>query len=110
MGKYDDAWTAYVRESALRSTGESSNIARLYAVMGKGAEARRILGSHTGRWPEVHLAIGDKDTALSLLFKSVDKDQSDDWPLYVMSDPQYDTLRSDPRWKELLSRMNLMTN
>jgi TolB-like protein/Tfp pilus assembly protein PilF len=110
MGKYDDALTAYAKESALRSAGESRNMARLYAVMGKADEARRILGLHTDRWPEVHLALGDKDMALSLLFKSVDKHRSEDWPLYVMSDPQYEHLRSDPRWNELLARMNLVTN
>ena len=110
MGKYEDALTAYAKDSALRSAGESSNMAHLYAVMGKADKARGILGPRVNRWPEVHVALGDKDTAFSLLFKSVDKEQSEDWPLYVMSDPQYESLRSDPRWNELLARMNLVTN
>lgn len=58
----------------------------------------------------MHVALGDKDTAFSLLFKSVDKQQSENWPLYVMSDPQYESLHGDPRWNELLARMNFVTN
>ena len=110
MGKYEDALTAYAKESALRSAGESSNMAYLYAIMGTADKARAILGPRADRWPEVHVALGDKDTAFSLLFKSVDKQQSEDWPLYVMSDPQYESLHGDPRWNELLARMNFVTN
>jgi hypothetical protein len=112
MGKYDDALASYAKQGALlgHSEGESRNMASVYAAMGKADEARRLVGPHMHRWPEVHVALGDKDTAFSLLLKSVDKQQSDEWPLYVMSDPQYERLHGDPRWNELLARMNFVTN
>jgi TolB-like protein/Tfp pilus assembly protein PilF len=112
MGKYEEALASYTKQGALmgHSGGENRNMARLYAAMGKADEARRLVGSHMDRWPEVHVALGDKDTAFSLLFRSVDKQQSEDWPLYVMSDPQYERLHGDPRWNELLARMDLVTN
>jgi TolB-like protein/Tfp pilus assembly protein PilF len=112
MGKFEDALAAYAKQGALlgQSDGERRNTARLYAAMGKADEARRILGSHTDRWPEVHAALGDKKTAFAVLFKSVNKRQSDTWPLYVMADPQYESLRGDPQWNELLARMNFVSN
>jgi hypothetical protein len=43
-----------------------------------------------------------------LLFKSVDERTV--FPLYIKADPLFDSLHSDPRWKELLGRMNLPTD
>jgi len=42
-----------------------------------------------------------------LLFQAVE--QRDDWPIFIKRDPAYDALHADPRWSELLSRMNLPT-
>lgn len=110
MGKYADAIAWYEKEGALlgRFGKDSPDFARVYARMGKVNEARQILEGLGNRWPAVYAALGDKDAAFALLFKSVDKHSSDNWPLYVMADPQFDNLHGDPRWKELLARMNLL--
>jgi hypothetical protein len=56
----------------------------------------------------VYAALGDKDAAFRLLFKSVD--ERIDWPIFIKADPLFDSLHSDPRWTELLRRMNLPTD
>ena len=111
MGRYADALASYAKQAALlgQSGDDSRHVARVYARMGRTDEAKRIVARQEGAWPEVYAALGDKDMAFSLLFKSVDKRQSDEWPLYIMADPQYDSLHDDPRWNELLARMNLVT-
>jgi tetratricopeptide (TPR) repeat protein len=111
MGRYADALASYAKQAALlgQSGDDGRHVARVYARMGRTHEAKRIVARREGAWPEVYAARGDKDTAFSLLFKSVDKRQSDEWPLSIMADPQYDSLHDDPRWNELLARMNLVT-
>ena len=52
-----------------------------------------------------HAVLGDKDQAFKLLFRLVE--QRKDYVFTVKSDPQFAILHSDPRWKELLRRMNL---
>jgi eukaryotic-like serine/threonine-protein kinase len=48
--------------------------------------------------------LGDKDHALEWLEKAYE--ERDPW-LYVKAEPQLDNLRSDPRFQDLLRRMNL---
>jgi adenylate cyclase len=57
---------------------------------------------------EVYAALGDKDTAFRLLFKTVE--ERSDWDIFIKADPVFDNIRSDPRWKELLRRMNFPTD
>lgn len=57
---------------------------------------------------EVYAALGDKDIACRLLFKTVE--ERSDWHIFIKADPPFDSLHSDPRWKELLRRMNLPTD
>ena len=51
-----------------------------------------------------YTALGDKDEAFSLLFRMVEQRT---WGVYLKVDPPFDSLHSDPRWPELLRRMNL---
>jgi hypothetical protein len=53
----------------------------------------------------VYAALGDKDAAFRLLFKSIEERR--DWPIFIKADPPFDSLHSDPRWTVLLRRMNL---
>jgi hypothetical protein len=75
--------------------------------MGKVDEARQMIGGLGDRSDSaaVYAALGDRDAAFGLLFKAIDK--RDAWPIYVKSDPPFESLHSDRRWKELLRRMNL---
>jgi hypothetical protein len=86
--------------------------ARIYARMGKRKEAREILDASRGRNAQllatVHAALGDKDDAFRLLFMAIEEPRG--LPVYVNTDPPFDSLHSDPRWKEVLRRMNLPTD
>ncbi len=52
----------------------------------------------------VYLALGDKEQALEWLEKSYRDDFS--WMVWLKVDPVMDPLRSDPRFQNLLRRMN----
>jgi hypothetical protein len=51
--------------------------------------------------------LGDKDEAFRILFRMVD--EREPHVFFMKSDPQFTGLHSDPRWPELLRRMNLPT-
>ena len=107
MGRYADALASYEKAQAVQGTPgrDSADIARVYARMGRQGEARQMLNRLGNRSADVYLALGDKDAAFRLLFKNVDERIS--WPLFIKADPLFESLHSDPRWTELLSRMNL---
>jgi hypothetical protein len=54
----------------------------------------------------VHTGLGDKDKAFEWLEKSHDDRSISTFP-FIKVDPVYDPLRSDPRFADLLWRMNL---
>ena len=86
-----------------------------YAVAGKTAEARKILdGLH--RLAEqryvlpygfavIHVGLGEYDEALEWLEKAYEERNS--WMPFIQVEPRLDPLRSDPRFQDLLRRMNL---
>lgn len=111
MGKYVEALAFYEKSPALLAntgSGDSADIARVYARMGRVSEARQMLKRLGDRSAGVYAGLGDKDAAFRLLFKSVD--ERIDWPIFIKADPLFDSLHSDPRWAELLRRMNLPTD
>ena len=52
----------------------------------------------------IYIGLGDKDHAFDWLRRAIDQK---DINLWLESDPLYDSLRSDPRFPELLTRMKL---
>lgn len=110
MGKYVEALAVYEKMQAVQgnSGSDSADIARVYARMGRPSEARQMLKRLGNRSADVYTALGDKDAAFRLLFKSVDERIS--WPNFIKTDPLFESLHSDPRWTELLRRMNLPTD
>jgi tetratricopeptide (TPR) repeat protein len=108
IGRYSEALGFYEKSRALQNNprnGDSEDIARVYAHMGKVSEARGMLRRLGDRSPDVYVALGEKDAAFRLLFKSVD--ERIDWNLFLKADPNFDLLHSDPRWEDLLGRMKL---
>jgi len=116
MGKYTEAVAFLEKARALTANPGSSDIsyiarlARVYARMGRRSEARQMLEGlkSSGRLPLLdaagaYTALGDKDEAFSLLFRVVEQRSLS----YFNVDPPFDSLHSDPRWQELLRRMNL---
>jgi hypothetical protein len=84
--------------------------------MGKRMEAKHILES-LARPPGqpisfgiagAYAALGEKDKAFALLFGNLET--RDTWAAYTMTDPSLADLHSDPRWPELLRRLNFPTD
>jgi len=106
-------------QAALRLGGEHPrNIGRLghaYGLSGNRGEAQKILAeltaqSRQGHVPalaitEVYLALGDKERASEWLRKAVEERSAG--VSWLKVGPAYAPLRSDPRFVELLRRMNL---
>ena len=111
MGKYADALAQYEKASVLegnRGITSKIRVARVYARMGRRTEARRMLKDIDNSSPmvsEVLAVLGDTDEAFRRLFQTVD--ERSDWLIFIKTDPPFDSLHSDPRWNELLRRMNL---
>jgi TolB-like protein/Tfp pilus assembly protein PilF len=121
MGRYADAIASLEKAKALVSRSESTSsrslparIALLSARTGRREEALRMLKellrtTDPARFPvreasAVWTALGNQDEAFRLLFNLVEKRA--DLLIFMKVDPLYDSLHSDPRWKELLRRMN----
>ena len=110
LGQYDAALDALDRAHLSDSTETllTSARARVLARAGRSKEARHLLGRMEPRNParaEVLAALGDRDAAFQALFRGLE--QRDTWPLFIKSDPIFDGLHRDPRWAEVLRRMNL---
>lgn len=114
-GMYDEAIAEFKRVEAL--TGKKlelrAHLPLIYARMGKREEALKMLDEVKKEWAErapsqiagVYAALGEKDQAFAWLEKAYDARET-----YViqlkMRLPIWDNLRSDPRFQELLRRMN----
>ena len=109
---------AEFRKALELSQGGSNELAalgRAYALAGNRNEAERVLKELEDRaqqtyvqpvWVAViHLGLGQKDQALDWLQRAY-ADRSG-WLAYLKIDPMFDTLRSDPRFSDLLRRVGL---
>ena len=111
LGRYDDALGVLDQIEALAgsaATPLAGARARILARAGRTKEARRLLAQVPPQSPvraEVFAALGDHDAAFMSLFRALD--QRDSWPLFIKSDPIFDGLHHDPRWADVLRRMNL---
>lgn len=86
-----------------------------YAVSGRAADARRILGelsnpARPGWTPPtsrawVHLGLGETDQAFEEMDRAIE--ERDPIIIPILSYPHLDPLRSDPRFPALLAKMNL---
>jgi tetratricopeptide (TPR) repeat protein len=84
-----------------------------YAVAGRRAEAQQVLDRLTDLskqkyvpavyWAQIYAGLGQKDKA----FEWLEKGYGDRSIFAIKADPEYDPLRSDPRFADLLRRMNL---
>ena len=112
MGKYSEALAIYDRARVLRGNPPDNPRflalqAGIYARMGKRSEAKRMLaGIRTVPAASAHAYLGDSDEAFRQLFKMVE--EREPHVILLKSDPQFAGLHSDPRWRELLRRMNLL--
>jgi len=117
IGHYDEA-TAECRKAIDLARSDHyllTQLARIYARSGRQTDARQLLGEMTNDsehryFPRthiaaIHMALGDKERALEWLEKAYNQR---DWGLpLIRTFPDFDDLRSDPRFQDLLKRMNL---
>ena len=116
-GSLDQA-TGEFKKALELSEGDSNELAALghaYAVSHQGSEARKILDQLKERSDQtyvqpmalaaIYIALGDKDQAFDWLQKAFE-DRSD-WLVYLKVDPQFDAVRSDPRYLDLERRVGL---
>jgi tetratricopeptide (TPR) repeat protein len=115
LGRYEEALASCRRQEEI--TGEELIIisAYVYAKWGKRKEAEKLLKKIVEESEKTYISptriafsygvLGDFDRAFSLLEKAYSERDRKLQDLKV--DPQFDPLRSDPRFKALLKRMNL---
>jgi tetratricopeptide (TPR) repeat protein len=114
--EYESAIAEYqkARTASGGSTYAVAALGRAYAAAGKRREALKILGElkelskRTYVSPyfmgSIYIALGGKDQALEWLQKAYE--ERDPWMGYLKVEPAFDPLRSDPRFQDLLRRMN----
>jgi len=113
QGRYDEAIAAfdYVVQLSGNSQGRLA-LAQAYAYAGKTDEARRILKQEmenaAGRYlaspmiAGIYLGLGEHDKTFEWLRKGVEERSF--WIVFLKMDPAYDSIRSDPRFQDLLKR------
>jgi serine/threonine-protein kinase len=115
-GMYPDALAEFQTANNLRGSGDSvAGMAKVHRALGNKVEAQKILNElkQTADKGEtdplqiarVYNALGDKDQAIEWLEKAYERRAFGMFFLKV--DADFDNLRSDPRFTELLRRMNL---
>jgi hypothetical protein len=86
-----------------------------YTLAGKPNEAKRML-EEVQRLPEnraqrayalsaIYTGLGNKDEAFQWLERSAAN--RDGWLIFLKVEPCWDSLRDDPRYRDLLKKMNL---
>jgi len=116
MGRYPEALAAYRRADELEGGGfYDVEIAVVLAASGKPDKARRLIAAKPdphgaeerlgpGAMASLHLALGDKDEAMAWLERAYD--DRDVRLVQAKVSPRFDPLRADPRFQDLVRRMN----
>jgi TolB-like protein len=115
--KYEEA-LAELQKGFTLSGGESEMAGALghaYAVSGKSVEAEKALLMLMERSAQhyvapfdvalIHLGLGAKDSAFEWLEKAYEDHST--WLIWLKVDPRFDTIRDDPRYRDLLRRMRI---
>ena len=116
QGSYEEAVAEMVKARPLVNLPRQlARIGYVYAAAGKKDEATKILNEVKGQTREhynlatfiaaIYAALGDKEQAFAWLGKGCDEHQNGVKEFKVS--PRFDTLRSDPRFTDLLRRVKL---
>ena len=118
QGKYEEAIAGYKQSFNVmgRTSQLVGELGHAYAVSGKRAEALKLLDElkeMSGRqyispldFAFIYTGLGDKQQALDYLEKAYQERST--WLMWIKVDPRFDPLRSEPRFQNLLRRMNLL--
>jgi TolB-like protein/DNA-binding winged helix-turn-helix (wHTH) protein/tetratricopeptide (TPR) repeat protein len=116
-GQTREAIPEYQKATELRQgdSDATAALAHANATTGRKAEALKILRewqrqsetSYVSPYmiATVHAGLGDKDKAFEFLEKAY-QERSPDLPYFLRADLRMDSLRSDPRFQDLMHRMN----
>jgi len=116
-GQTREAIPEYQKATELRQgdSDATAALAHAYATTGRKAEALKILlawqrqseTSYVSPYmiATVYAGLGDKDKAFEFLEKAY-QERSPDLPYFLRADLRMDSLRSDPRFQDLVHRMN----
>ncbi len=116
LSRFDEALAEMQKA---RSLDQSPTVLEMlggaYAASGRKAEAMQVLDQLTRQASKqyvcpyevatIYAGLGDKDSALQWLKRS--EDERADCAPWMKSDGKFDPLRSDPRFREILSRIGL---
>jgi serine/threonine protein kinase/tetratricopeptide (TPR) repeat protein len=115
-GMHDEAIETFETHREYSGDVTGGGLGYAYAVAGRREDALRIaqqireLGKTKYIAPTniavIYMALGDKDEALRLLEAEIEN-RTGGWPQTLNQQPCWDPLRSDPRFQDLLRRMNL---
>jgi serine/threonine-protein kinase len=121
-GSYQEAVANY--NEVIRLIGRDpctlSYLGRAYAMSGNRAEAQRLLGELTELSKQtyvfplcmvyIYVGLGENEQGFKWLEKAYEEKDSNLVVPGIRFDPMLDPLRSDPRYADLLRRMNLSPN
>jgi serine/threonine-protein kinase len=115
---YEDALEEFQREREISNSWEEvleSRIGIAFAKMGKKSKAERVLDEMIERSKEmnvspyglslIYIALGENDQGFNILEEAYDARWSG--INYLKIEPVFDSVRSDPRYRTLLKKMNL---
>ncbi len=113
MGMYPEALAAVEKGSSHPEVADYGFVGWVHARAGRKAEAQRLLRRleepsrrHVGPGAIaiIYIGLGQKEQALTWLERAYEERS---WSLSLLKvHPVYDPLRDDPRFPELLARMN----
>jgi serine/threonine protein kinase/Flp pilus assembly protein TadD len=107
---------------ALELSGEDTNelaaLGHAYAISHQEAQAKKIIEQLTERSQQtyvqptwiavIHIGLGEKDQAFYWLRKAYEDRSA--WMVFLNVDPMFDSVRSDPRFLDLMRRVGLSTS
>ncbi len=110
-----DAMGDYPRalEAQKKQRGFGPGLARVYALMGRREEARKILSGLVTDSSQMrfgydiataYFALGEKDLGFSWLEKAFEQR---DLVIFTKFDPKFDSVRHDPRFQALVKRLKI---
>jgi Flp pilus assembly protein TadD len=112
QGRYQEALVE-LRKAQNFTAEPYATIGYVYGRMGRAADARKVIAdlqeqSKKGyvaptNFAKAYIGLGDKDQAFAWLEKGYQ--QHDFWVTFLKGDPIFDSLRSDPRFQDLLRRI-----
>ena len=118
--RFDEAISEFKKAMALADDPPTylAGLGQAYAAAGRTQEASQTIQqlieiSKSSYVPAYQIALiyansGDKDHVFEWLDKAIN--EKDDWLDQLPSDPTWDLIRSDPRYKDVLHRINLPWN